>query len=388
MKIQFDNVCFHAIITTLVVIVYLSSDDYYPWCCHAFQPPAERRHPNASFRSNPTLYSTSSPNANHQQIDPSIIDDLINFANELANVGHDTIMPYWRQKGVKVESKKEEGRSLSQTISPVTIADRSAEKAMRELIETRYPSHGIYGEEFGQVRVDADFVWVLDPIDGTKAFITGKPTWGILIGCLYRGFPVLGVIDQCILKERWVGSIGNPTLLNGEPVSVANPSVTSLCNATLYTTTPDMFRAGEEMEKFEGVRDASLRTLYGCDCYAYALVASGFGADAVVEADLGLYDYAAIVPVVQGAGGTITDWNGNALSLQNHENSKGRVVACSNTALHDEMLTTLSAAATDQERNQRDTGTKKFSKRGLLRHVFTFIAGVVLGVIGKSSKIL
>ena len=369
---QFDNVCIQAMITILVIGYHITS----------LRPV------------HPALYSTSMPNTNvdhQQQIDPSIIKELTSFAHELANVAGDAIMPYWRQKDVKVESKTEKGRS-----SPVTIADRSAEKAMRELIETRFPSHGIYGEEFGQVRVDSDFVWVLDPIDGTKAFITGKPTWGILIGCLYRGVPVLGVIDQCILKERWVGSIGNPTLLNGDPVScreIANTStVSSLCDATLYTTNPDMFRAGEEMSKFEAVRDASLRTLYGCDCYAYALVASGFGADAVVEAGLGLYDYAAIVPVVQGAGGIITDWKGNALTLQNHDNSKGRVVACSNTALHDEMLRTLSSpvAGTEQDKQQEAKGItiNKLSKRVVLRHIFTLIAGVVLGAIGKSNKIL
>lgn len=237
------------------------------------------KHPVASLSPAKTaLYSTSAQdNASDQQIEPFMLKILTSFANELADAAGDAIMPYWRQKGVEVESKKELGRSVSQTISPVTIADRSAEMAMRKLIESRFPSHGIYGEEFGEVRVDADFVWVLDPIDGTKAFITGKPTWGILIGLLYRGVPVLGVIDQCILKERWVGSIGTPTLLNGEPVSVAKTSATNLCNSTIYCTTPDMFRAGEESQKFENVRDASLRTLYGCDCYGYALVASGFG---------------------------------------------------------------------------------------------------------------
>jgi len=258
---------------------------------------------------------------------------------------------------------------------------------MRKLIESRFPSHGIYGEEYGQVRVDADFVWVLDPIDGTKAFITGKPTWGILVGCLFRGVPVLGVIDQCILNERWVGSIGNPAFLNGEPVSVANQSATNLGDATLYTTTPDMFRAGEELIKFEAIRDASLRTLYGCDCYAYALVASGFGADAVIEADLGLYDYTAIVPVIQSAGGIITDWNGNALTLQNHGNSKGRVVACSNLALHDDILRTLSAEGTEQGQ-QRPKTPMSYSKGGTLRTALTFIAGIIMGAIIKPSKIM
>ena len=336
------------------------------------------------------LYSAStSDEVSDRQIDPFMVKELTLFAHELANAAGDAIMPYWRQRGVEVESKMEKGRSISQTISPVTIADRSAEMVMRQLIKTRYPSHGIYGEEFGQVRVDADFVWVLDPIDGTKAFITGKPTWGILIGCLYRGVPVIGVVDHCILKERWVGSIGSPTFLNGKPVSVANTSATNLCDATIYTTTPDMFRAGEELKKFEIIREASLRTLYGCDCYAYALVASGFGADAVIEADLGLYDYAAIVPVVEGADGIITDWNGYALTLHNHDNAKGRVVACSNTALHSEILCALSAVATEQHEQdeQRGAGLRSYSKRAIFRYALALIAGIVMGAIGKPRLI-
>ena len=270
----------------------------------------------------------------------ALLQEYANFAQELANVAGEAILPYWRRR-IDVETKEEEGRSLAQTLSPVTAADRAAEHAMRQLIEVRYPTHGIYGEEFGVVRVDdAEFVWVLDPIDGTKAFITGKPTWGILVACLCRGVPVVGVIDQCVLKERWVGVQGRPTTFNGQAICV-DGSVTKLKDATVYTTTPDMFRKGEELEKFETIRKNSLRILYGCDCYAYALVASGFGADAVIEADLGLHDYCAIVPVMEGAGGVISDWRGKTLTLQHHDDSKGRVVACSNVNLHSEMLEVL-----------------------------------------------
>lgn len=374
MNDRFEKIWRHAIITAIVLFGNFSFKEC-SWGCLAFDYPVTFSSPATT-----ALKATSaSDRAIDEQIDPLVVKELASFAHELANAAGNAILPYWRQKDVRVESKKESGRSLSQTISPVTIADRSAEMAMRQLIETRFPSHGIYGEEYGSVRVDADFVWVLDPIDGTKAFITGKPTWGILIGCLFRGVPVVGVIDQCILKERWVGSIGNPTLLNGEPVSVASTSATNLCDSTIYTTTPDMFRAGEEMEKFEAVRDSSLRTLYGCDCYAYALVASGFGADAVVEADLGLYDYAAIVPVIEGAGGVITDWNGNALTLQNHDNSKGRVVACANVVLHSQILNTLSG-------RRRTAGRKSHFKRAVLRYAFTLITGIVLGAIGKPTN--
>jgi inositol-phosphate phosphatase/L-galactose 1-phosphate phosphatase/histidinol-phosphatase len=298
-------------------------------------------------------------------------EEYASFARELADAAAAAILPYWRQpSSFTVESKQEEGRSPAQTASPVTAADRAGEFAMRELIEERYPTHGICGEEFGEVRVEgAEYVWVLDPIDGTKSFVTGKPTWGTLIGCLRRGVPVVGVIDHSVLKERWVGFKGGQTTLNGQPIHV-DPSVTKLADATLYTTTPDMFRVGEELEKFESVRDKSLRTLYGCDCYAYALVASGFGADAVVEADLGLYDYCAVVPVVEGAGGVMSDWRGEPLTLQNHDAGKGRVVACSNAALHSEILDVLNKARWRQ----------KIGK-GAVRQALALLFGIALGAI-------
>ncbi len=383
MKKGTTNIWLYAIITTIVVFEN-SSPNECPWHCLALKHPA-----GSSSRTTSALHSTMDSDSDvDNHVDPHVLKELTSFAHDLADAASNAIMPYWRQKGVEVESKMESGRSLSQTMSPVTIADRSAEKAMRQLIEERFPSHGIYGEEFGQVRVDADFVWVLDPIDGTKAFITGKPTWGILIACLFRGVPIVGVIDQCILKERWVGSAGNPTLLNGQPVSVASTSATKLCDSTIYTTTPDMFRAGEEWNKFQVVRDSSLRTLYGCDCYAYALVASGFGADAVVEADLGLYDYAAIVPVMEGAGGIITDWNGNALTLQNHDNCQGRVVACSNSELHSEILLKLSATKSEPKDKRRTVSTKPYSKKAIFRYAIALITGMALGAIGKPGQLM
>jgi len=203
------------------------------------------------------------------------------------------------------------------------------------MIESRYPEHGIYGEEFGSVRTDAEWVWVLDPIDGTKSFITGKPLFGTLIALLHNGVPVLGVVDQCVLKERWVGQTHDDvqlTTLNGQPVTTSGAA--TLSEAMMYATTPHMFAEGFEEEHYTLVQHAVKRALYGADCYAYALVASGFGADLVVEADLGLYDYCALVPVVCGAGGSFTDWNGDTLTLEHHDASKGRVVAAANEALH------------------------------------------------------
>ena len=181
---------------------------------------------------------------------------------------------------------------------------------------------------------------VLDPIDGTKSFITGKPLFGTLIACLHKGAPIIGVIDQCVLNERWVGIEGEGTTLNGKPVSTDGLQ-TTLKESMMYATTPHMFHEGEERTKFEEMCDTVKRPLYGADCYAYAIVASGFGADLVVESDLGLYDYCALVPVVEGAGGIMTDWDGRRLTLENHERSRGRVVACANEELHKEAMAIL-----------------------------------------------
>mmetsp|Transcript_10863 Transcript_10863/g.16756 ORF Transcript_10863/g.16756 Transcript_10863/m.16756 type:complete len:319 (-) Transcript_10863:182-1138(-) len=273
---------------------------------------------------------------------PAQLSELTIFANELADTAREAILPYWRQSEAtqKIEHKFDADRSACQVESPVTAADRAAEKIMRALIEARYPSHGIYGEEFGTVRTDAEYLWVLDPIDGTKSFITGKPLFGTLIACLHKGVPVIGIMDQCVLKERWVGVKGEQTTFNGEPVKTATNS-SELATSMLMATTPDMFAPGFEADRFKKIAGACRHPNYGTDCYAYALVASGFGAHIVVEADLGLYDYCALVPVVEGAGGIMTDWTGEKLTLQNHELSKGRVVACANSDLHKEALQIL-----------------------------------------------
>ena len=218
-------------------------------------------------------------------LDGALREELARFAGELADAARKEIKPYWR-KPLDVESKHEADRPVAE--SPVTIADRNAEAAMRRLIEARYPAHGIVGEEFGSLRPDAEWCWVLDPIDGTKAFITGKPTFGTLIGLCRNGVPALGVVDQCVLDERWVGVANPPSAtLNGAPVRAR--AAPSLADAMLYATTPHMFAAGHEARAFASVRDAVKRPLYGADCYAYALLASGFNVDLVVEADLGKF---------------------------------------------------------------------------------------------------
>ncbi|KAJ9551699.1 hypothetical protein OSB04_015744, partial [Centaurea solstitialis] len=205
----------------------------------------------------------------------SELDHFAGIANKLADAAGDVIRKYFRKR-FDILDKED--------LSPVTIADRAAEEAMISIIQENLPSHAIYGEENGWQckEKSADYVWVLDPIDGTKSFITGKPLFGTLIALLDKGKPILGIIDQPILRERWVGINGRTTRLNGEEVSTR--SCSKLSQAYLYTTSPHLF-SGDAVGAFARVRDKVKVPLYGCDCYAYALLASGH-VDLVVESGL------------------------------------------------------------------------------------------------------
>jgi inositol-phosphate phosphatase/L-galactose 1-phosphate phosphatase/histidinol-phosphatase len=248
--------------------------------------------------------------------------DDIDFANRLADAAGAAIRPFFRAR-FDIETKAD--------TSPVTEADRAAESAIRALIERESPLDGIIGEEFGTTRGDAERLWVLDPIDGTRAFIGGRPIFGTLIALLERGRPVLGVIDQPIGGERWVGAVGHPTLFNGQPISTRRCS--SLDKALFATTAPWLMGAGDH---FGRVRGACRDTLLGGDCYNYGLLASGH-CDVVVERGLQLYDFAALVPVVEGAGGRMTDWSGKPLDAD----SDGSAIAVGDPALLDAVLRVL-----------------------------------------------
>ncbi len=252
----------------------------------------------------------------------------IAFAARLADAAGAAIRPYFRAP-VAVEAKAD--------ASPVTAADRAAEAAMRSLIERHYPDHGIIGEELGTVREHAAEIWVLDPIDGTKSFITGKPIFSTLIAFLREGRPVLGVIDQPVLGERWLGAAGRPTTFNGTVVSAR--SCPGLEEAILNATTPDMFSTADK-EAFDRLAAKSRHTVYGGDGYAYGLAASGH-IDLVVEAGLAPHDFCALAPVIEGAGGVMTDWRGAAL----HAGSDGRVVAAGDEAVHGLALAVLGQPA-------------------------------------------
>ena len=225
------------------------------------------------------------------------------LAESLADAAGAVVRGYFRQK-IVVDDKSD--------LTPVTVADREAEVAMRRLIEERFPTHGIIGEEHGWLRPDAEHVWVLDPIDGTKSFISGIPLFGTLIALTHRGRPVLGIIDQPILRERWLGAVGRATTLNG--AAVRTRPCASLAAATLFATAPEIMFKGADAEGFTRLRGAVKLARYGADCYAYAQLASGF-IDLVVEGGLKPYDYCALVPVIEGAGGVITDWQGRPLGL-------------------------------------------------------------------------
>ena len=217
--------------------------------------------------------------------------------------------------------------------SPVTVADREAEAKMREMIEANYPHHGIYGEEYGTVRSDAEYVWVLDPIDGTKSFLIGKPLFGTLIGLLHKGRALLGVIDMPALSERWVGARGHITTFNNYPVST-RPCV-SLSDVWMLATSPEMF-TGSNQAAFHCLKEKVQFMRWGTDCMGYGLLANGY-ADIVCEADMSPYDYVALAAVVEGAGGIITDWQGNSLGLEND----GTVLAVGDRNMHGSAISAL-----------------------------------------------
>ncbi len=254
-------------------------------------------------------------------------DSFIAFGERLAETARSVIRPLFRTP-VAVDVKPDR--------SPVTRADREAEAAMRSLIAEAYPDHGVVGEEQGHDRPEASHVWVLDPVDGTKRFITANPLFGTLIALLHEGSPVLGIIDMPMLGERWIGASGRPTRRQS-PAGSAESRVRAcpaLDQAVLSASSPHMFE--QHFAAFERVRVAARMPLYGGDCYNYGLLADGF-TDLVIEATMGPYDFLPLVPVVEGAGGVMTDWQGRPLDLH----SDGRIVAAGDRRVHGEALALL-----------------------------------------------
>ncbi|MEN9201647.1 MAG: histidinol-phosphatase [Thermostichus sp. DG_1_6_bins_120] len=256
--------------------------------------------------------------------------EWIELALALADAAAAVIRPLFRGN---LQAEYKEARSPI-----VTVADRQAERAMRDLLMAQVPDHNILGEELGWHQTGSPYTWVLDPLDGTIAFSTGKPTFGTLIALLEDDHPILGIIDQPILRERWLGVRHQPTRFNGQPTRTkANPD---LSRAYLSCTTPDLFTQPDQQSRFRQLSQSVHITSYGGDCYQYGLLASGY-IDLVMECGLALYDFAALIPIIEGSGGVITDWQGDPLT----RTSTGEVLAAANPSLHQQALAQIQSVS-------------------------------------------
>lgn len=254
-------------------------------------------------------------------LDPN---EYIPFAEELANLSGQIIRKYYN-RDIPFEVKED--------ASPVTKADKEVERSLRAYIRTQYPDHGIIGEEFEDTNPDADYLWYLDPIDGTKSFMIRRPIFGTLISLIHNNQPILGLIDQPILGERWTGAKGYATNFNHNPTE--SRSCGCLAEAVLCTTSPNLF-SEDDFEKFERIRKKSQYTVYGGDCYSYGLVARG-DVDIVIETGLQLHDFLAFRNIIEGAKAIITDWDGHPITTE----SDGRVIVAGDKRVHAEALKLL-----------------------------------------------
>jgi histidinol phosphatase-like enzyme (inositol monophosphatase family) len=257
------------------------------------------------------------------------LDNLDSFLSRLAQLSGEVILPYFRQS-LTVDDKKP-----GQNFDPVTEADRAAERMIRQHIKAHFPDHAIRGEEFGRENEGADYEWVIDPIDGTRAFICGMPTWGTLVGLYHRGKPIHGMMNQPYVGERFIGDGASAWLMtrNGK-----KPLKTRICekleDAFIATTSPRIIK-GAESTAYDRLESHCKLARYGTDCYAYALLAAG-QIDLVVETGLQAYDVAGLIPIIEGAGGIITTWTGETAS------EGGAIIAACSHRMHEAALNILS----------------------------------------------
>jgi len=252
--------------------------------------------------------------------------EIINFANHLADIASEISKKYYRI---------ENGEIAKDDDSPVTKADREIEEKIREAIFKNYQTHGIIGEEYGNYQENSDFVWIIDPIDGTSSFIVGRPIFGNLISLVIRNKVTLGIINQPINSERWIGIEGLGSWFNGTKIKTRNCQ--NISEAVLSSSSPFFFKDNNKtifekictLTKYQKIGGV----VYGGDCYAYGCLASGF-VDLIIEPGLKIYDFASHIPIIQNAGGVITDWEGNPLKLE----SNVRLVASATPKLHEEVL--------------------------------------------------
>jgi len=261
--------------------------------------------------------------------------DFALFVEKLADAAGETLMPFFRT------ALGAEDKNVGGAFDPVTEADRAAEVAMRRLIGATFPAHGIIGEEFGDHQPDAEYCWVLDPIDGTKSFIAGMPMWGTLIGLLHHGRPTYGMMVQPFTQERFVGD-GRSAHWRGPGRDHAQTkrklqvrSCDQLAKVTLMTTSPLLYTP-DKLTAFLRVEKAVRLSRYGCDCYAFAMLAAGH-VDCVIEAGVQAYDIAPLMPIIEGAGGIVTSWDGGDASRG------GDVIAAGDPRIHAEVLKLLAS---------------------------------------------
>lgn len=264
-------------------------------------------------------------------ISPDLANELIETAEALADAAGKAILPHFRSRDLSTENK------LAQGFDPVTVADRAAEEAMRAVLAGKRPNDAILGEEFGRSDGTSGLIWVLDPIDGTRGFMSGTPTWGTLIAVGDDSGPLLGIVDQPYTRERFVGGLGRADWTGphggGE---LRTRDTTSLSDAVIFTTFPEVGSAAEGAAFHRVARQTKL-TRYGTDCYAYALLGMG-QIDLVIEAGLNAYDIQGPMAVVQAGGGIVTDWQGGPA------HGGGTVLAAANETLHARALDLLNAA--------------------------------------------
>lgn len=265
-------------------------------------------------------------------------DPFLACAHALADrAAVETIRYFRRSTAIEDKSAASDYSGNQQGFDPVTAADKGAERAIREELAARYPEHGIHGEEFGLHNPDASYRWIVDPIDGTAAYVMGWPMWGTLIALSYSGEPLLGLMDQPYTRERFWSTESDSFVRASD--GAERPLKTRTCakmeDAVVSTTHPDFFSDPNDLDAFFSIKKAARNTRYGGDCYAYAMLASGFS-DLIIETGLKPYDVAALIPIVEKAGGVMTTWTGDP-AIQG-----GRIIAAGDPRIHEAALAILS----------------------------------------------
>lgn len=262
--------------------------------------------------------------------DATDFKSLLDFAHHLADRSGPVVLRHFRRR-ITVDNKQRDGG-----FDPVTAADKGAEKIIAKALRSRFPDHGLIGEEHGDYNLTARYRWVVDPIDGTRSFIMGSPLWGTLIGLLDGDTPLLGVMDQPYTGERYWSDrkAAYARDANGDVKRLKTRSCASIAEATLTTTHPDLFNKGSELKTFVRLKEAARMTRYGGDCYNYTLLAAGF-VDIVMESGLKGFDIVALIPIIERAGGRVTTWDGKPAT------NGGRILATGDRELHDKVLAFL-----------------------------------------------